>query len=304
MTKKPRNEKWTYNAVKKAALSCENKSEFRKRFAGAEKWAIRKGVYAEMCNHMKPQFRWTFASVKQEAAKYATRNEFHNGNPSAAQWAIRNNRMNDLFHNVLTFWDLKSVSEEALKYCSREDFRRYSAGASQWAMRNGAWDKVCEHMDYLNKPVSEEEVISEASKYTSRSDFYYGSPRAYGWALRNKCLDKICSHMQRGTTASDANAIYLWSPNGMPDVFKIGVSSSRLVSRRIAVVAKAGGLDVDFSTARYCQNARTLEKEMLSIGTVYDWPSRFSGYSEFRRFEPHEIDVVFEMLNGLEEIAA
>lgn len=151
MTQKHHNEKWAYDTVKKAALSCTTKSEFSEKFSGAKKWAIRNGCYDDVCAHMRERFLWNIDLVKAEASKFESRSEFHEGNVSAALWALRNGVMDDLFPHKLTMWDLESVSKEALKYSHREEFRLGCSGAAQWAARNGLWEVVCSHMDLAGK---------------------------------------------------------------------------------------------------------------------------------------------------------
>jgi len=89
----------------------------------------------------------------------------------------------------------------------------------------------------------------------------------------------------------------------MEDVFKVGVSSVRLADQRIRIVARAGNLDVDFYTIRHCPDARKVERKLLSIGRPYEWPQVFSGCTEFRQFEPHEIDKAFALVQVYEEAA-
>jgi len=271
-------------------------------FSGAQKWAIRNGCYEDLCAHMDAQFRWTFEAVKVEAEKFNSRGEFHLGNGSAAQWACRNNVMDKLFPKLLNDWDYESVKAEAKKYDKREDFRKRSPGASQWASRNGVWDEVCLHMEHQNKQVTLEEARQEALRYQGRSAFYRNSPRSYAWSLRNNVLDDLCQHMEPGNTASDSDAIYIWSPVGMGDVFKVGISSLRLADHRVKVVARSGDLDVGFCTIRHCPDARILERKILAIGTPHEWPSSFDGSREFRCFNPEEIDAAFLLLQPYEEL--
>lgn len=295
---------WDEQSAMAEAKKYNNRMTFQKGSSGCVKWLRRHNLLDKACEHMQPQFRWSCDAVTKEAKRFSSRNEFHQGNPSAAQWATKRGLMDSLFPHKLTFWDLDSVAEEALKYSSREEFRANATGAAHWAAKNGVWDSICAHMDHLNRPVTHEEAIAESVKYQTRSAFYHNSPRAYAWALRNACLDKICQHMEPGVTVSDADAIYIWSPVGLADVFKFGVSSVRLADRRIKIVAKAGGLDVDFYTIRRCRNARQLERQLLEMGRPYMWPQQFNGCTEFRRLDPNEIDVAFSLLRPHEELTA
>lgn len=302
--KKHGNEKWNYDLAKKAAASCSTRTEFKKKFSGAAKWATRNNVLNDICSHMTPMFRWTFDLVKKESIKYKSKNEFHKENPSAAQWAKKNNLMDSLFENKLNSWDFTSVFNEALKYSSREEFRKNASGAVSWASRNGLLDSVCSHMEHLNKTVTLDEAQKEALKFNTRSEFCYWAPRAYAWALRNNCLDDICSHMVNGKNVSDKDLVYMWSPKEMNNVFKFGVSSSRLADKRIKIVARSGGLQVDFCTARLCKNAKSIERMLLSIGKPIEWPEYFNGCNEFRILTPSEINKAFEIISPYEELTS
>lgn len=294
---------WNKESALEKARKFNNRSKFTQAYPGCAKWLRRYDLWEDACAHMDSKFEWTYELVKKEASKFSSRNEFHKHNASAAQWANRNGCMNELFPHQLSIWDFNSVSEEARKYSHREEFRTKSAGAAQWAARNGVWDDVCSHMQHQNPCVSLEEAVVEAKKYSTRAELYHNSPRVYAWALRNNCMDQVCAHMSAGINASDADAIYIWAPSGISDVFKFGVSSVRLADHRIQVVARAGGLDVDFYTIRYCVNARQLERELLSLGQPYNWSRKFDGCTEFRYLEPREIDKAFELVQPYEEAA-
>lgn len=296
--------KWTINKAHTEALKFETRYDFQKGSTGAYKWAYRNNHLDKICQHMKPKFQWDFEGVKKESKKYNTRHEFFLGSSSAYQWACRNKVIDQLLPQSLTHWDLDSVRDEAKKYSSREEFRVSAAGASQWAARNGYWEDVCAHMDHCNKPVTREEAKRAAESCLSRSEFYYNFPRCYAWALRNKCIDDICSHMTAGNTASDANVIYIWSPDGMSDVYKFGISSYRLADQRVKLVARAGGLSVEFCTIRKCDSARDIEKSLLRFGRPYEWPQSFDGSSEFRQLEPDEIDQMFSLVAQYKEASA
>lgn len=292
--------KWNKETAHKEALRFDTKEAFRRGCCGAYKWAWRQGVLEELCGHMNPQFRWTYDLVSEEAKKFSSRGEFHKGNPSAAQWATRHKIMDDLLPHKLTFWNLSSVNEKAENYETREDFRKHAAGAAQWAIKNGYWDEVCANMANANAPVTMSEARRASRACSSRSEFYYDHPRAYAWALRAGVIDELCHHMADGNTVSDKNCVYFWSPKGYPDVFKVGVTSQRLSDRRVRLVARDAGLEVDTALFFHADDALSIERQILNMGKAYDFPYRFNGYTEFRQYSPEEIDVCFSILGELD----
>lgn len=299
-----RSEKWTRDRVRDAALKCRTKTEFQERFSGAKKWALRKGIYEEVCAHMERQFFWTLPLVQDEAKKYSSKSEFGDGCSSAYQWACRNGVINDLFDDRLTAWDLESVRQEALKYSSREEFRKHGAGASQWAERNGVWSDVCSHMKFLNKRVTFEEASKVAKTFSSRAEFYRKGTRCYAAAMRNGWLDEICNHMEPGKPNSLSDIVYLWNVKGEPNVYKIGVTSTTLGKHRIQRVAAFAGVKVGNVLMKYCKKARDVERKLLSIGKPHDFGFAFNGSTEFRTYTPEEFDKCIGILGKLEDVTA
>lgn len=83
---------WTKDRCAEAAVQCQTRREFRRRFDVARQIAQRSGWMDEICAHMRVEKRpngyWTKDRCADEALKYATRGAFARGCPAAydAAW--------------------------------------------------------------------------------------------------------------------------------------------------------------------------------------------------------------------------
>ena len=145
-----------------------------------------------------------------------------------------------------------------------------------------------------SKRWSEESCMEEALKYKFRKDFCEHSSGAYNAAMKLGIVDKCCRHMERPLTQADV--FYLWGGQRSGAVVaKAGITSSRLGGWRMAnVMAKYDG-PVDFCFAIFTENARSLEKRVLSLGDKYS-PGEFSGSSEFRQFTWPQIGEAYKIM--------
>ena len=97
------------------------------------------------------------------------------------------------------YWTFEKCKEEALQYKNRTEFQKDSKGAYLKAYRGNWLDKICEHMEYINKPNGYwtfEKCKEEALKYRTRYDFKKQSPTAYSKSCKSKWLEDICTHMK------------------------------------------------------------------------------------------------------------
>lgn len=104
-------------------------------------------------------------------------------------------------------------------------------------------------------------------------------------------------HME-WNSQSDNNVIYIWKVIGLDNVYKIGVTSSRLGSIRIEEVAKkGGGLQYDIKViAAVVGKATDIETRLLSIGTKYTFTQSFNGCTEFRTLTDQELYTALEII--------
>lgn len=130
-----------------------------------------------------------------------------------------------------------------------------------------------------------EEVIADAKRYQTRKQWQDNSGKIYRSAFLNGWLDECCQHMEAGNCASDNNVVYIWeqmNPGADHRVYKVGVTSERRGESRIKDCASANGMEAKIVMMLSCDNARAIEKRLLSIGKPVDYPDSFDGNTEFR----------------------
>jgi hypothetical protein len=130
-------------------------------------------------------------------------------------------------------------------------------------------------------------VAEEALKFNYREEFRVGAAGAAQWAVRNGVWDTVCAHMDLASK-SDYDCVYIWKPEGFGDLYKVGVTSKRLRTKRIEYVAGNNGMNVELLYMKHSPDALTKEKEMLSLGRAAKLSRDFDGFSEFRHFSDAE----------------
>ena len=288
MSRGHENKKWDYDSVREVALQFNRKRDFDLAYGGAVAWARRHGVFEDVTSHMQKFTIWDFDAAMSEAKKHSNRTDFNDKAAGCVKWLQRN----DLYDKACEhmdqqfIWTEDLVRSEALKYSTRVEFREANSSATQWATRNGKMDEVCSHM----KPVVSwdyESVSEEALKYDSREDFRQNSSGAACWAVRNGVFDAVCLHMNLYSRC-DYDCVYIWKPSGFGDVYKIGVTSKRLGTKRIDHVSGNYGFEVEFLQMKACPDALKKEKLMLSFGQPAKMCRDYDGFSEFRHLSDGE----------------
>lgn len=197
---------WSKKKCHKAALTCENRTEFMNKFSGAYHRAHRRGWLDDVCSHMvlrhKPNGYWTYEKCREAAYKCKSVNEFCEKYGSAYTISKNNGWMTDFnvqLNNVgrkkRGYWIKEKCHEEALKYDSRWTFQQSSHSAYCKAFKNGWLDEICSHMELQIKPCGHWNVFEnckeEASKYKTKGKFGRESSGAYHAATRNNWLDEF-----------------------------------------------------------------------------------------------------------------
>lgn len=139
---------WTKNRVVNAAKKCSTRTEFSRKFPGADSaiqnnnWVDVLSLFGGRRENAKPKGYWTAQKIAQEAKRYSTKTEFAEINPGAHDAAIR----------------LNILSE------------------------------VCEHMNHKRRFRSDEEIVEAAKKYTNEQDFKANDYYSYSAAKRRNLL--------------------------------------------------------------------------------------------------------------------
>ena len=271
---------WCYESAHKAALKFQRKRDFESAYGGAVAWARRNSVFEEITSHMEKCTLWNADLAMAEAKKYTNRMLFQKGSSGCVKWLQRHG----LFEKACAHmepqfrWTFDLVKVEAEKYSSRSEFHAANPSAAQWATRNKRMDELFNHKLTL---WDLESVSSEALKYNNREAFRQGAQGAAQWAARNGVFDAICAHMELAGKC-DYDCVYIWKPAGFEDLYKIGVTSKRLGTKRIEHVSGNYGFDVELLYIKTCSDALRKEKEMLSFGKPAKMRRDYDGFSEFR----------------------
>ena len=95
---------WTYEKCKDISMSCNSKTEFRKKSTSAWNSTIKHGWLDELCYHMtheqkKPNGYWNYERCKEESLKYDNKQEFRK-NGTGAHNSIFKNKWFDLYSHM------------------------------------------------------------------------------------------------------------------------------------------------------------------------------------------------------------
>lgn len=184
-------------------------------------------------------------------------------------------------------WTLQSAVEEAKTYPDRWSFQKGSGSAYKLLWRNNLLDSV---FGPLPERASWDEVSvrKAASECKHGSDFKIKYGGAHKWAYKNGILKELFG-VDRNTPECDNDVVYVWSVLDRPGLYKIGKTSKRLGIRRISYSCKKGNLVASKIWLFYTDDAKSLEKELLSFGKPYEFDYKFSGSTEFRTLSDSEL---------------
>lgn len=244
---------------------------------------------------LKPR-KWTLEKLVEEASKYGCMKDFRKGSEGAYKAYISQGKPNEvlrMFPDTRSYWTLESAKEEALKYNTRWDFQCSSAGAYRFLWKLGELDDV--FGEYTTQTWDNKSVELCAKLCSSRTEFKYNFPGAHKYAYQNGMLVDLFGETYN-TPECDYDVIYVWKPIGIPDVYKIGVTSERLGDRRVKYVCRKSGLKCDWCKFIYTNAAKKLEQDILSSFAPYQFENPFSGSTEFRYIP--DIEKVLESLEG------
>jgi uncharacterized damage-inducible protein DinB len=251
---------------------------------------------------------WTNEMLFAEAKKYQTRKEFERGLHGAYQACRKRGILDQVCSHmvdVLTYWTDEMLFAEARKYQTRKEFERGSGSAYNACRKRGILDQACSHMVYVQISWTNEMLFAEAKKYQTRSEFEKGSESAYKACWRRGILDQACSHMVSGLRSSDNDAVYIWMAIGESyksmQVYKVGVTSSRLDNQRIKEVSLASGFKAEIiAIVKTSIKASEVERVLLQMGESPEY-SGFNGASEFRAMSEEELNLALSILYRNEE---
>lgn len=245
-----------------------------------------------------PALKWTEEKIRAEAAKWTHLSQLSEHASGAYQKAYRLGILGDLGLIGRKSWDESSILLEGSKHSSRVAFERNNLSAYQFACRN--MPHVLDTLFGEKRQWTEEKIRTFASDFKTKQAFRLALPRARDAALRLGLMDDLGFSKER--TSSDNDAVYIWRAvgqyfNGNP-VYKIGVTSVRLGTRRVEQVAKDAGFEFDLICCEPVQcKATELERKLHILGEDPQF-SGFDGATEFRALSDSALYVAVSMICG------
>jgi len=161
------------------------------------------------------------------------------------------------------------------KRCTKEKFLERSI--KYWGDRNDYSDIVFKSID--------DSIVITCNEHNIR----------YDQLPRNHMIGHIgCPKCK--SYGTEADALYIWKVVGMDNVYKIGITSSRLGEWRIHDVARKGGLKADIKILVNIDNARIIESRLHAKYPKVTNMNISDGKTEFRILSDNELaDVIHEI---------
>lgn len=147
--------------------------------------------------------KWTDNSAIQNAKKYKTKVAWIRSKNTSYQYACKyKNLFTKCTKHMVNLWnkyDLNTCKNLALKYEDRSSFSKKHRGAYKTILRNNWQDKCFFHMNYIQKPWTNNEIIKDAKKYKTRQEWDKNSSAAQ-LARKRKIIELCCNHMKPSVT--------------------------------------------------------------------------------------------------------
>lgn len=201
-----------------------------------------------------------------------------------------------VFQTKRQSWDEGAITEAATGCATRFEFGKKFPGALSAA--DSRFPGLLRALfDNHRKAWDAAAVREVASQYTTRVEFFRDCPGGYKAAHRLGLIDDLGFQDQPGC---DNDAIYIWRAVGQHfsgnPVYKIGVTSARLGTRRVEDVAKGVGFEYDLICCeRVACKATDLERKLHILGENPGY-SGFDGATEFRALSDSALYAAVSMI--------
>lgn len=200
---------WTAERIATEAARYKTRKIFAEEAAGAYCAARKLGIMDDVCGHMISgrirDSKWNRKTIKGLVSSCKSLKEFRDKHGGAYKAVFKfgwQDELKALARNSHPpgYWTIDRLQKEANKYSTRTEFIKKSPAAYQKAHRSGCLNKICEHMEYLNKPNgywTHDRILKTARKYDSRNSFLESMAGAYSAAIRLGILEEACAHMKK-----------------------------------------------------------------------------------------------------------
>lgn len=313
--------KWTAELIKVEALKHSTRHEWKKGSQSsydAARVRFDSAFVEECCQHMQYVRKyWDKEAIIAEAKKHDLRSTWAKMCPGSHFAA---NKISKQFFNNCCTHMRDGIKEKKSKYTHEAllaDAAKYET-KTQWSnnsrnMYKAAakisgefFDLCCSHMQAQFVTWAEDSLLAIAQKYSARIDWQREDNKSYQ-AARSRSDDffeQCCEHMKR--PVADNDTVYLWKAegvffNGMP-VYKVGVTSEKFGTKRIAQVAAEFGVEYKIlALTKVNGKATSIESQMLAIGVDPKMES-FNGSTEFRAMNEQQVAQTINLMSQHQSI--
>jgi len=248
----------------------------------------------------KKRNRWTNEMLAEDAKRFKTRTEWARQSGAAYSAATRRGMLDACSSHMgdkPVRWTKEMLIADSLRFQTRQEWQENSSSAYQIACRKKI-PKCFAHMSLQRKTWTDEMVLLDAQKYKTRAEWERKSNSAYSAACKRGLLKPACQHME-DRTPTDNDAIYIWKAVGWKfngeDVYKIGMTSTRLEHLRIVQVAKASGANPQIVVLAMVKDAKAVECQLHALGANPQYKG-FNGCSEFRALDREALSLALEVV--------
>lgn len=142
--------KWTHELVFAEAAKYRTRAEFKRECGGAHSYALKHGILAQACAHMRDGHNfWHVFELMAVASKYKDKPSFTKAESSAYNFCKKNGLVDLVCAHMAQRRDWSNkhdVLAEAARHQSRGAFQVLASGAFKQAYAGGYLDQACAHM--------------------------------------------------------------------------------------------------------------------------------------------------------------
>jgi hypothetical protein len=243
----------------------------------------------------KPRGYWTLERCIEDAKRFNKPTDWCKQSKSAWSVAQRKGWLDQCKAHMTEackpkgYWTLERCKADALKYSTRADWERGNKSAKSTAERNGWMEECCQHMTRMieHGKWTLGKCMASAKSFNSKEDWRRGDLPGYAAAVYHEWFDACCEHMDGGG-GGDNDVVYLWRDDGT-GLHKIGITSDKWGEKRINMCKQHNNMDPRIVFMLKVGDARSVEKELLKLGTAPGLDSSIDGYTEFRVLTNEEL---------------
>jgi hypothetical protein len=204
-----------------------------------------------------------------------------------------------MFTNVNRRWTKESLIVEARKYTGKSEFVK-GHRIAYFTMINRFPGLIDELFTNKTKRWNLKSALDIIVTCRTISEFQIKHNSAYCWVRRNS-PEMIYIFLAESFSRNLRDVVYIWCADEDEGLYKLGITSSTVSQNRITRVKNDGQFSkaniVTMVNVGEYRLSRKLENMLKEIGEKVKFERKFDGYTEFRKWKPHELKNAVTMLH-------